>query len=774
MPGTEHFEQMDASATRSQSIAPTADGGEARLEVAQLVVQYGDTRAVDDVSFSAGNSEQLSFLGPSGCGKTSILRAIAGLERPTSGEIRIDQKLVFSRASGYDVPAEQRGISMMFQSYAIWPHMSVFDNVAYGLRVQKQNPATVKEKVEWALGLMHMQDFARRSASKLSGGQQQRVALARAIAFSPRILLFDNPLSNLDARLRVEMRVELRELQQALGFTSIYVTHDQEEALAISDRVIVMNAGRVEQIGTPEEIYNRPRNRFVAAFVGSANLIAGRVGESGPAPGRVPFSMLGGVPLQVVTEHPLRGNEAEVAIRTAHIILGSPGKVNGVNAVPGRIRQRLFHGDFVQYVVDWPAGELVVRRPPTEILEEGANIIVSFTPERCVLLEPAAETLFPDKLTARADELTLETPASSAQPSEPRIEVSNLFMQYGDVRAVNGVSFTVQPGEQLALLGPSGCGKTTTLRAIAGLELPTSGEILIDGKRMHSGRLDVPTERRGISMVFQSFAVWPHMSVFANVAYGLRGRGFDSATIAKKVEWALRMMRMESYAERSPGKLSGGQQQRIALARAIAISPKVLLFDEPLSNLDAKLRSQMRIELRELQRKLQPASVYVTHDQEEAFAISDRIIVMNDGRIEQMGSPEEIYNRPRNRFVADFVGSANLIAGRVKGTVREPGVFGFEAWEGAPLQALALHGPKGDETEVAVRTAHIVLGPPAKGANTVTGHIRRRLFYGDFIQYIVDWPAGQLVVRRPPTDVFEEGAEVVVSFAPEHCILLEK
>ena len=218
----------------------------------------------------------MTLLGPSGCGKTTTLRAIAGLEQPRGGSIRIDGQAMYDAAERKNVPTEQRGVSMVFQSYAVWPHMTVFDNVAYGLRVRKQSTADIKANVERALDLVQMRHLADRGASKLSGGQQQRVALARAIAFSPTVVLFDEPLSNLDAKLRAEMRVELRELQRRLDITSVYVTHDQEEALAISDRVIVMNVGVIEQIGTPEEIYNRPRSRFVADFVGSANLIKGR------------------------------------------------------------------------------------------------------------------------------------------------------------------------------------------------------------------------------------------------------------------------------------------------------------------------------------------------------------------------------------------------------------------------------------------------------------------------------------------------------------------
>ena len=361
--------------------------------------------------------------------------------------------------------------------------------------------------------------------------------------------------------------------------------------------------------------------------------------------------------------------------------------------------------------------------------------------------------------------------------SDRRIEIADLVVRYGDAVAVNGVSFAVARGEHVTLLGPSGCGKTTTLRAIAGLEQPASGAIRIDGQAMYSsaeGR-DVPAEKRGVSMVFQSYAIWPHMSVFENVAYGLNVRKLPAAEIRDKAARALDLVQMRDYADRAASKLSGGQQQRVALARAIAFSPTVVLFDEPLSNLDAKLRGEMRVELRELQRRLEITSVYVTHDQEEALAISDRVIVMNVGGIEQIGTPDTIYNRPRTRFVADFVGSANLIVGRIEGPTNGAGAIRFAAQGGLTLAALANHAPKGNETTVAVRTAYIDLRPglPNGGAKAGAGTIHRRMFNGDFVQYIVDWPAGPLIVRRPPTELLDEGAAVAVSFAPEHCVLLE-
>ena len=352
-----------------------------------------------------------------------------------------------------------------------------------------------------------------------------------------------------------------------------------------------------------------------------------------------------------------------------------------------------------------------------------------------------------------------------------RIEITDLTVNYGDIRAVDGVSLSVAHGELVTLLGPSGCGKTTTLRAVAGLEDPSGGVIRLNGRTVYSAaeRRNTPAEKRGVSMVFQSYAIWPHMTVFENVAYGLKVRNTPKADIASNVARVLDLVQMSAYADRPSSKLSGGQQQRVAVARAIAFSPEVLLFDEPLSNLDAKLRVTMRVELRELQKRLGITALYVTHDQEEALAISDRVIVMNGGRIEQIGAPEEIYRHPRSLFVADFVGNANVIHGQATGGA---GGVTFTTESGLILQATA--GPAATGTAVALQAAYIDILPPGRtdAPNAVPGIIHRRMFHGDFIQYVVDWPCGQLLVRRPPTDVFTEGDPVTIAFAPEHCVLL--
>ena len=357
------------------------------IEVVDLRIQYGPVVAVHGVNFAVQPGEQLTLLGPSGCGKTTTLRALAGLERPSAGTIRIGGRVVYSSADGIDIPAEKRGLSMVFQSYAIWPHMTVFDNVAYGLRVRKRPRAEIQTRVRESLDLVQMGAFAARRASQLSGGQQQRVALARAVAFSPPVLLFDEPLSNLDAKLRADMRIELRELQHRLGVTSVYVTHDLEEALAMSDRIVVMRDGVIEQAGTPTEIYAHPRNRFVADFVGSSNLVQGRLRPDLARDGLIALQTTSG---QIVHGDPCGravGDEPTFSIRTVHLEFSATRPEGAVNVWPVRVHRCVFQGDFTQIHVAWGDRDLVIRSAAQQPVVARQSAWIWADPRRCVLLE---------------------------------------------------------------------------------------------------------------------------------------------------------------------------------------------------------------------------------------------------------------------------------------------------------------------------------------------------------------------------------------------------
>ena len=302
---------------------------------------YGQVKAIDDVSLSVEPGEFFTLLGPSGCGKTTLLRMIAGFNSIEKGEIRFDEQVI------NHVPAYQRNIGMVFQSYAIFPHLTVEQNVAYGLKARKIPKDEMKKRVEWAMDLTKITPYRDRQPQKLSGGQQQRVALARAMVINPDVLLMDEPLSNLDAKLRVEMRTGIRELQREMGITTIYVTHDQEEALAVSDRIAVMNFGVVEQVGRPYDIYLHPHNAFVANFIGISNFLPGEASQSG-------LSLLGAKPLPITLKNGRTG-KVMVAVRPEQIELAPPAEGDLV----GETKISTFLGDFINYEVKLPNGDVI-------------------------------------------------------------------------------------------------------------------------------------------------------------------------------------------------------------------------------------------------------------------------------------------------------------------------------------------------------------------------------------------------------------------------------
>ncbi len=365
----------------------------------------------------------------------------------------------------------------------------------------------------------------------------------------------------------------------------------------------------------------------------------------------------------------------------------------------------------------------------------------------------------------------------SADKAGIPLKVEGLRKSFGSFLAVRDVTFDVPAGGMIALIGPSGCGKTTTLRMIAGLERPDAGRIVAGERVLVDGAVQLPPERRDLGMVFQSYALWPHMTVFENIAYGLKRRGRDRGSIDAKVADVLKIVGMAQFATRYPGQLSGGQQQRVALSRAIATEPGILLFDEPLSNLDAVLREQMRFEIRSLQQRLGITGVYVTHSQDEALAMSDRIAVMLDGNIVQLGVPAEIYNTPKTKFVAGFIGLTNLLALRDVGS--EGGAIAGALADGTKLRvgagALAEAIARGS-TSISVRPVDIAIGPAAPnvaGRNVLRGRIRAIAFTGGLIDYFVTLSDGaDIRVQTTPPAAAQPGAAVELTFSPERSVAL--
>jgi iron(III) transport system ATP-binding protein len=359
--------------------------------------------------------------------------------------------------------------------------------------------------------------------------------------------------------------------------------------------------------------------------------------------------------------------------------------------------------------------------------------------------------------------------------------VEDLHMTYksaeGMVRAVRGVRFTVKPGEFYTLLGASGCGKTTVLRCIAGLESPDRGHIAIGDQVVFSSaeRIAVPPYRRDIGMVFQSYAIWPHMNVFDNVSFPLVSgrRRFSRQQVHEKTMRALNLVHLEELADRSAPFLSGGQQQRVALARALVAEPTVLLLDEPLSNLDAKLRAEMRLEIKSLVKALGVTTLYVTHDQTEALTMSDRVAVMREGVFIEEASPEDIYLRPHSAFTAAFLGETNLLAGRAVGASSKNGMWHVETPQGYLLCPAVAWAQADAPVWIACRPEGVILRADDPGGdNVLTGRIAVAIFAGDQITYSIDLGGQVLQAKSDPFAIFQEGDRVFAQLPPERCLLI--
>jgi iron(III) transport system ATP-binding protein len=347
----------------------------ASVELRGLVKRYGDVAVVDDVSLTIAHGQLVCLLGPSGCGKTTTLRLIAGFVEPSEGEIRVGERVVSTPSQ--TIPPERRNMSMIFQSYALWPHMTVAENIMYGLKLRKMDRGTIAKKLDAILTTTKLAPLAQRYPGELSGGQQQRVALARALIVEPETLLLDEPLSNLDANLREEMRFEVRRLHDQYRYTTVYVTHDQSEAMTTADVIAVMNLGKIEQSGSPEEIYDRPRSEFVARFIGSSNVVKGK-GLDG---NHVEFA---GVPLACVGEPVKRDTAVPLSIRPHEITLSRVGPAQPANVVPGRVTRHVFLGSSRDYVVEAQDGtQLRVVTNASENIPEGSPVFLHLPPDRC-------------------------------------------------------------------------------------------------------------------------------------------------------------------------------------------------------------------------------------------------------------------------------------------------------------------------------------------------------------------------------------------------------
>jgi len=372
--------------SKQNPLPSTPEGGEdgemIDVELRSVTKKFGPVVAAEDVSLQVCQGEFLTLLGPSGCGKTTTMRLIAGLETPTSGEILIREQCVT------DLPPYHRNVSLMFQNYALFPHKNVFDNIAFGLKYRKVPGKERKQRVKESLALVHLPGMESRYPRQLSGGQQQRIALARALVVKPAVLLLDEPLSNLDLKMREKMRVELKQIQEQVGITFVFVTHDQQEALMLSDRVAVMDEGKIIQVGTPREVYERPRSRFVAEFVGQSNFLEGHIVDTRSSETEV--ELASGLRLSVpAAPHLTKGSKVAVQVRAERVRIYPERPLVRGHAFAASVERMLYIGDTIQYLLQLESHDLLMATCPTTSappLDRGATVWIGFDSEDCLVL----------------------------------------------------------------------------------------------------------------------------------------------------------------------------------------------------------------------------------------------------------------------------------------------------------------------------------------------------------------------------------------------------
>ena len=614
-----------------------------QIELRGVQKWFGSFQVIKDLNLVIEDNEFIVLLGQSGCGKTTTLRAIAGLETIDEGDILIDGKPV-----QHLTPAD-RDIAMVFQSFSLYPHMTVYENIAFPLRATGMNRGELDSQVQAVAKVLRIGDLLERRPSALSGGDMQRVAIGRALVRQPKAMLMDEPIGALDAKLREEMRAEIKRLHLKQGSTTIYVTHDQIEAMSLADRIVIMHEGVLQQVGTPNEVYSHPQNLFVAQFVGSPvmNIANATVKRSG---GRRQRHGRGGAarasPSRRTARQAQRQRRQEAVAR--HPPGGRAGRARG-----GR-RLRAGRGPYHRAARLLRHRRPAVRRAdaacphPLGLRHQGRQ--PGLCPHR-----PGAGALL------RHGERTVPGSASLMA----HIELKNVSKKFGNQTALRNLDLEIADGEFFVLLGETGAGKTTTLRLVAGLEKPTEGQVFIDGIDV----ADWGAAERDVALVLQQYSLYPRYTVRQNLEFPLKSklRRVADAEIAERVARVAKTLRIEHLLERKTDRLSGGEMQRVSIGRAIVRNPRVFLMDEPLSALDAKLRETLRTELKNIQMNLGQTFLFVTHDQIEAMSMGDKIGVLNNGRLVQSGTPYEIYNNPKNTFVARSVGSPpmNLLDGKL-------------------------------------------------------------------------------------------------------------